>query len=87
MLNKANNSAVNVLRKHDNDTGSSAVQIVKLTSDISRLTGHFAVEKKDYSGRRGLMKKISARKRFMSYLKRTDPEMYKKVLETLGLKK
>lgn len=75
------------LKKHSTDTGSSQVQIALLTADIDRLTGHVSANKKDFSSRRGLLKKVATRKRFLKYLKRTDEQEYKKVLAVLGLKK
>ena len=77
----------NQLKKHDRDTGSTEFQIASLTADIQRLAEHFATHKKDCNGRRGLLKKVSARKRFLLYLKRTDEEKYKKVLSALDLKR
>ncbi len=75
------------LKKHSHDTGSSQVQIGLLTADIIRLTAHWNANKKDSSSRRGLLKKVSERKKFLKYLKRTDVQEYKKVLTLLGLKK
>lgn len=67
------------MKKHDKDTGSSQVQIMALTGDINRLTAHVGVFKKDFSARRSILKKVAARKRFLSYLKRTDFDAYVKV--------
>lgn len=75
------------LRKHNQDTGSSAVQIACLTQDIARLTVHLNANKKDVGCRRTILKKVATRKRFLAYLKRKDVDGYKKVLELLGLKK
>ena len=75
------------LKKHGQDTGSSAVQIALLTQDIARLTVHLNANKKDVGCRRTILQKVAARKRFLAYLKRTDIEGYKKVLELLSLKK
>ncbi len=75
------------LKKHSNDTGSAQVQIGLLTDDITRLTIHVGINKKDFGSRRGLLKKVATRKRFLKYLKRTDVQEYKKVLTVLGLKK
>ena len=75
------------LKKHSQDTGSSQAQIGFLTADIIRLTAHWNANKKDSSARRGLLKKVAERKKFLKYLKRTDVQEYKKVLTVLGLKK
>ncbi|MFT6765363.1 MAG: small subunit ribosomal protein S15 [Alteromonas naphthalenivorans] len=78
---------MNDIKKHDKDTGSAQVQIVNLTNDISRLSQHTKANKKDHSSYRSVLKKVATRKRFLKYLKRTDIEMYKKVLAAVGLKK
>lgn len=78
---------MNDLKKHDKDTGSAQVQILNLTEDIARLTQHVAKNKKDYSSNRSVLKKVATRKKFLKYLKRTDVEMYRKVLAATGLKK
>lgn len=83
MADKAKES----LRKHDKDTGSSEVQIVDLSGDIERLTEHLNVHSKDTGCRRSLLKKVATRKKFLKYLKRTDVDAYKKVVDTLGLKR
>lgn len=79
--------AITQLRKHDQDTGSSAVQIADLTHEIARLTKHLNENKKDVGCRRSILKKVATRKRLQAYLKRKDVDTYKKVLELLGLKK
>jgi small subunit ribosomal protein S15 len=40
------------------------------------LNGHLQGHKKDHSSRRGLIKKVSERRRLMKYLKREDPKSY-----------
>lgn len=77
----------NSLKKHDKDTGSAQVQILGLTEEIAQLSVHTSKNKKDYSSHRSVLKKVATRKKFLKYLKRTDLAMYKKVLETVGLKK
>ena len=75
------------LKKHDTDTGSSAVQVVDLTTKISDLTVHMQVNKKDYACRRSLLQKVAERKKFLNYLERTDFKAYKTVVTALGLKR
>ncbi len=77
----------NSLKKHDKDTGSAQVQILGLTQEIVHLSAHNAKNKKDHSSNRSILKKVATRKKFLKYLKRTDLDMYKKVLEAVGLKK
>lgn len=74
-------------RTHDSDTGSPEVQIALLTERISQLTGHLKLHRKDFSSRRGLLKLVGQRRRLLDYLKDTDLEGYRKIVEELGLRK
>ncbi len=74
-------------RLHPKDTGSPDVQIALLSNRMARLNEHFAVNRKDHASRRGLLVMVGKRKRLLEYLKRRDPERYKKVIETLGIRK
>ena len=69
------------------DTGSPEVQIALLTSRINGLTEHFKAHVKDHHSRRGLLKMVSQRRKMLDYLKRTDTENYRKLIEQLGLRK
>lgn len=72
---------------HENDTGSSEVQLAILTQEINDLTEHLKAHKKDFHSRRGLLKKVGRRRRFLEYLKTKDTERYKKLIKKLGLRK
>ena len=63
-------------KTHPTDTGSPQVQIAILTEEIHELTDHLKSHKKDFSSRRGLIKKVSERRRQMKYLKREDAKAY-----------
>ena len=69
------------------DTGSSEVQVALLTGRINGLTEHFKVNAKDFHSRRGLLKMVSQRRKLLDYLKSTDTEKYRTVIERLGLRK
>jgi len=71
---------------HDRDTGSTRVQIALLTERINSLTDHFRVHAKDFHGQRGLLKLVSKRRRLLEYLKRTDLEKYRQLIDELGLR-
>jgi small subunit ribosomal protein S15 len=73
-------------RSHDSDTGSSRVQIAVLTERINYLTDHFKQHAKDHHSRRGLLKMVGKRRRLLDYLKRTDVDGYRKVVQDLGLR-
>ena len=69
------------------DTGSPEVQIALLTERITELTEHLKVNKKDHHSRRGRLKMVGQRRRLLEYLKKKDLESYRKLIESLGLRK
>jgi len=69
------------------DTGSPEVQVALLTARINHLTDHFKANAKDHHSRRGLLKMVSRRRKLLDYLKRTNLEGYKSLIERLGLRK
>lgn len=69
------------------DTGSAEVQVALLTARINGLTDHFKSHTKDHHSRRGLLKMVSQRRRMLDYLKRTNVDSYRKLIEQLGLRK
>jgi small subunit ribosomal protein S15 len=74
-------------RRHDGDTGSPEVQIALLTERINGLTEHFKSHVKDHHSRRGLLRLIGQRRGLLEYLKRTEIERYRQILEKLGLRR
>jgi small subunit ribosomal protein S15 len=74
-------------QKAPGDTGSPEVQIALLTHRINHLTEHFKANAKDNHSRRGLLKMVSRRRKMLDYVKRNDVERYRKVIESLGLRK
>ena len=71
---------------HDNDRGSTPVQIALLTTRINDLRGHFDDHKKDHHSRRGLLKMVGRRRRLLEYMKKTDVEKYRSLIKDLGLR-
>jgi small subunit ribosomal protein S15 len=69
------------------DTGSPEVQVALLTARINGLTGHFKAHVKDHHSRRGLLKMVSQRRKMLDYLKRTNLDRYRSLIERLGLRK
>jgi len=69
------------------DTGSSEVQIAQLTARINELTEHFKTHVKDFHSRRGLLRLVSRRRKLLDYLKRSDGDKYRGLLDRLGLRK
>lgn len=74
-------------KTHENDTGSSEVQVAILTKKINKLNEHLKANKKDHHSRRGLVIMVGKRKRLLEYLKNNDVNKYKKIIEELGLRK
>ena len=68
------------------DTGSPEVQIALLSARIVDLTEHFKAHVKDHHSRRGLLRMVSRRRKLLDYLRRSDADQYKKVIERLGLR-
>jgi len=70
-----------------NDTGSPEVQIALLTERINQLTEHLKNNKKDHHSRRGLLKMVGQRRGLLEYLKRSDINRYRDLIERLNLRK
>lgn len=73
-------------KTHESDTGSPQVQIAILTAEIKDLTQHLRQHKKDFSSRRGLVKKVTERRRLLKYLEREDKKAYDKLVKELKLR-
>jgi len=73
-------------RTHESDTGSTKVQVALLTERINYLTEHFRTHKKDHHGRQGLLKMVGKRRRLLNYMKRTELDAYRKLVQELGLR-
>ena len=69
------------------DTRSPEVQVAIQTERINMLTEHFKSHTKDFHSRRGLLKLVSQRRGLLDYLKRTNVEGYRSLIERLGLRK
>jgi small subunit ribosomal protein S15 len=67
------------------DTGSSAVQVVALTTRIQQLQTHMAQHKKDKHSKRGLDALYVRRRKLLDYMERREFESYRRVVKTLGL--
>ena len=80
-------SVIDKYRTHDSDTGSPQVQIAVLTERIGELNEHFKTHQKDHASRRGLLMMVSRRRSLLDYLKKSDSEAYKNVIQKLGIRK
>ena len=69
------------------DTGSPEVQIALLTERINELNEHLKNNHKDHHSRRGLLKMVGQRRNMLAYLKKTNIDSYRSLIEKLGLRK
>ena len=69
------------------NTGSASVQIAMLTRRINELTEHMRAHPHDHHSRRGLLKLVGRRRRFLDYLQRNDLEGYRALIKELGLRR
>ncbi|PIS04742.1 MAG: 30S ribosomal protein S15 [Candidatus Buchananbacteria bacterium CG10_big_fil_rev_8_21_14_0_10_42_9] len=73
-------------RTHTTDTGSPQVQIAILTAEIDYLTKHLKQHKKDFSSRRGLIRKVGERRSLLNYLFREDETAWEDIVKKLKIK-
>ncbi|NLK50899.1 MAG: 30S ribosomal protein S15 [Syntrophomonadaceae bacterium] len=78
---------IEAYRIHENDTGSPEVQIAILTQRINSLTDHLRTHRKDHHSRRGLLKMVGQRRGLLNYLKDSDIERYRALIQRLGLRR
>ncbi len=78
---------IEAYKTKEGDTGSPEVQIALLTFRIKDLTEHLKVHRKDHHSTRGLYKMIGQRSNLSKYLKKTDIERYRTLIERLGLRR
>lgn len=83
---KKKQQVIKKYQTHEGDTGSSEVQIAILSAEMEELIGHLKLHPKDHSSRRGLLRKVSARRRLMRYLKKENPESYEELVKRLKIK-
>ncbi len=80
-------TAIKSTQLHDGDVGSSSAQVAILTKRINEITEHMKQNRHDFMARRGLIQMVGRRKKLLKALEQTDYDQYKKVIETLGLRK
>ena len=72
---------------HDQDTGSSEIQVALLTEKIETLSKHVKQYNKDKHSSVGLLSAVNKRKKLLDYLKKNKIDSYKNVLTKLNLRK
>lgn len=71
----------------ETNTGDAKVQVALLTARINDLQNHFKANPKDHASRRGLLKLVGQRRRFLKYIKNNDINEYRALIAELGLRK
>ncbi|MFZ6035573.1 MAG: 30S ribosomal protein S15 [Patescibacteria group bacterium] len=87
LTKKEKDKIIEKYKIHEKDTGSAEVQIAILSEEIKRLTGHLKDHKKDFSSRRGLLRKVGQRRRLLRYLEKDNQKSYDDLTDKLKLKK
>ena len=88
MLTKEEKTAIiKDYARFEGDTGSVEVQVAVLTATINKLTEHMKKNKNDFHSNRGLLMMVGKRRNFLEYLKRTDINRYRSLVDRLGLRK
>lgn len=77
---------INKYKTHEADTGSPEIQIAILTEEIKELTEHLKQHKKDFSSRRGLIRKVSLRRKLLRYLEKDNPESFEAIVKRLKIR-
>ena len=72
---------------HKADTGSAEVQIALLTEEIKELVLHLKSHPKDFHSKRGLLKMVAKRRKFLNHLKEESTRRYNSIVKQIGLKK
>ncbi len=72
---------------HDTDRGSAPVQVAILTARINDLTDHFREHSQDHHSRRGLLRMVGKRRRLLDYMRETDIDGYRSLIEDLGIRR
>jgi small subunit ribosomal protein S15 len=78
---------ISKFQQHQGDTGSPEVQVALLSERILHLTEHLKNNHKDHHSRRGLLKMVGQRRALLDYLKRKNLDRYRKLIDTLGLRR
>ncbi len=84
---EAKSKIVSEYQRSESDTGSPEVQVALLTGRIQHLTEHFKNHKGDHHSRRGLLRMVNQRRSLLDYLKKSDLQRYRELIERLGLRR
>ncbi|CAL5223845.1 g6428 [Coccomyxa viridis] len=79
-------SKVPPFKRHEQDCGSTEVQVARISARVTQLTSHLKEHKKDYAATRGLVKMLGQRRRLMTYLYKESRPKYEQILRELGVR-
>ena len=71
----------------ENDSGSTEVQVALLSVNISLLTEHLKVHKKDLHSRRGLIGMVNRRRKLLNYIKIKNKDRYISLIKRLNIRR
>jgi len=71
---------------HKTDTGSDEIQVALISEEIKKLLSHLKKHSKDFHSKRGLLKMVSQRRKFLKHLKKEDEKRYNSIIKKIGLK-
>lgn len=77
---------VDEYQRHEDDSGSTEVQVALLTEQINNITEHLEEHPQDHSCRQGLQKLVGKRNSLLDYLREQDVSRYNDLVESLGLR-
>jgi len=81
------NEIIEAYATKQGDTGSPEVQVAVLTEQITTLNDHLRTHKKDFHSERGLLKMVGRRRHLLKYLRETDVQRYRELINRLGLRR
>jgi small subunit ribosomal protein S15 len=87
LTKEAKQDLISKYGRSESDTGSPEVQIAMLTQRINELTEHLRTHRHDHYSRRGLLKLVGRRRRFLNYLQKHNLEGYRALIKELGLRR
>jgi len=81
------NSIIQKFQKSTTDVGSSAVQVIHLTHQITSVADHRKKHPKDLHCKVGLTRAINLRKKMLAYLRKHDNACYLNLIKALDLRR
>jgi small subunit ribosomal protein S15 len=87
LANEVKQNTIAKYRVHTTDTGSPEVQVAILSQQILQLTEHFKTHRKDHHSRKGLLTMVARRRKLLNNLKSRNPERYKTLIQSLGIRR